>query len=131
MPREDDPSLTDDLVVYRRIPPYGGRVEWSESGEPSFTSQNFSDPRDEWSAHLANESTPEVVLESHDGFGLVQLTLGDIRAAFANRPLVICRDDEDPANGHILVCGKASPAVRTKLKAVATWVPGKLPNRSP
>jgi hypothetical protein len=142
MTRQDDPTLAGDIKVLRRIPPKADRVQW-ENDTPTPSSQNFRDNRDdEWSAYIARETTPEKILqpapeqilrgEDCKGYGIVEITLGEIRAVYAqhNKELVICRDDaNDP--GHILVCGKPSPRMREELKQRAKWLPGYLPAKLP
>ena len=134
MPRQDDPALTGDIKVLRRIPPTGDRVEWDADGTPTPTSQNFRDNRtDELSLYIATETTPERVLHGLCGFGLVELTIREIREVYRNhnRDLVICRDeDADSGPGHILACGKPSPSMRDKLRTCAKWVDGYWPAKT-
>src|SRR5437660_380800 len=123
MPRQDDPNLTGDLLVYRRIPPDADHAEW-ETDHPSFTKGNFKDKNDELSVHLASETTQEAVLHGWNGFGLVQMTVQQIRQAYAEGgipAIVICRDDEDPANGHVLVCARPTGSIKKKLRDAARW----------
>ena len=134
MTRQDDPSLAGDIKVIRRIPPKADRVTWDENDTPRASSQNFRDNRnDELSMFIARETTPEDVLQGLDGYGLVELTLKEIRDIYAKhgRDLVICRDESDNAGpGHILVCGKPSPRMKDELRECAKWVPGKLPAKN-
>jgi hypothetical protein len=131
MPRQHDPALLPSFLVYRRIPPYADRVTWGEDGIPSPSTQNFRDRNDELSVYLAHETTPDRALAGHAGFGLVQFLLQDAVDAFedAQRPLVICRDDDEPDNGHILLCGKATPAISRSIRNASTWVEGRWPTR--
>jgi hypothetical protein len=128
MHRQDDPALAGDVIFLRRIPPGGGRVQWID-GVPVPSSQNFRDQNDEMSVYLASETTFDIALKGHEGFGLVSLSAQQVRDAFAefNRPVSICRDAENPENGHVLICGKASPGVSRRLKECAQWAPGKWP----
>jgi hypothetical protein len=128
MNRQDDPALTGELLLYRRIPPKGDRVTW-ENGVPIPSTQNFRDKENELSLYIANETTPQAVLQGHDGFGLIQLRAQDFRDVYAEygKLLVICRDDEEPENGHVLICGKPTPSMKEKLRNLAQWVPGKWP----
>jgi len=59
MEREDDPNISGDVVLFRRIPPWPDRVTWDENGQPHFSSFNFKDKDNELSVHLASETTPE------------------------------------------------------------------------
>ena len=128
MPRVDDPNISGDMVLYRRIPNWGDRVAWDDSGCPTAANFNFRDPKDELSVHIAAETTPAIILTGHAGFGVLQLTAGQIRVicrdAKANPVVFICRDDEEPANGHVLVCGKVSQGMAKRLRDAAKWVVG-------
>jgi hypothetical protein len=124
MDRQDDPEIAGDIVFYRRIPPWAGRVEWKE-GAVNFTSANFKDAEQELSIHRASETTPEQVLAGHETFGLIQITAKQIRDACPG--IKICRSVEEPENGHTLVCGKVTAGMAAKLKKAATWVENRLP----
>ena len=127
MDREDDPKISGDLVFYRRIPPWGNRVTWDADG-PNFSSMNFKDKDDELSVHLAAETTPDEVLAGHAGFGLVQLTAAVVRDA-CGEAVKLCRCPDDPAMGHVLICGKITGGMAKKLQRAATWVAGRWPSR--
>jgi hypothetical protein len=128
MPRQDDPTITGDIIFYRRIPPKGDRVTWDENGNPTPASQNFKDREDELSVYMAHETTPDDALAEHDDFGLVQFTAQQVRDLFGNA-VIICRCEEDPENGHVLICGNITNGMAKKLKSVAQWVrwPQRLP----
>ena len=130
----DDTSINGDLLLYWRIPPMLAG-QWGEAGVPTPSSQNFRDKEDELSMYRADETTPEKALEGHPGFGLVSLTAGEIRAICVDskkQPVIwIRRDDRDPSNGHVLVCGNITGALSKKLKAAAKWVPDCWPTRVP
>jgi len=88
--------------------------------------------------YIASETTYEAVLTDKGqllvGFGLVQMTIKEIRDIYAkySRDIAICRDESDDAGpGHILVCGKPSPKMRDALRECARWVPGRLPTKPP
>ena len=125
MPREDDSSIDGDIVLYRRIPPFGGRVDWT-TGEPVPSSQNFSDGNKELSVHLASLCTPEQLLEGHDGFGVVAIPAKvfreECRDSSGNSVVTICRDDVEPQLGHVLVIGKITSGMRARIRAKAQWV---------
>jgi hypothetical protein len=130
----DDPTLVGDVLLYRRIPPKGDRVVWEDDGTPTPTSQNFKDRRnDELSLFIAVETTPQTILAGLDGFGVVSLKAGQIREICADDDgqsvVIICRDDEEPANGHVLVVGRITNGMAKRLKDVAEWVPGYWPIR--
>ena len=119
------------MILFRRIPPDGGRVVWGDDGIPQPSSQNFRDRIDELSTYLAHETSVENAIAGHEGFGLVQLSVQDVRDVFHefSAVAVICRDDENPANGHVLICGKITKGMAKRLSDRAKWVSGRLPKR--
>jgi hypothetical protein len=131
MARQDDPSICGEILLFRRIPPSGGHVQWEANGEPTPASQNFRDKANELSVHMAPETTPDAVLAGHDDFGLVQFTAQDVREVFkeSNAEIIICRDDEDPANGHVLICGKITNGMARRLRGKVRWVERRWPKR--
>jgi hypothetical protein len=118
MPRQDDPLLSGDLYLLRRIPPWAERVTWT-GGEPIPSSQNFKDQHGELSFHLEQETTVEEVLAGHDGFGLVHLTAAQIRQV-CGQAAILCRDPPPPS--HVIVCGKLTGGMRNQLRALSQWV---------
>lgn len=130
MNRQDDPAFDGDIVFLRRIPPHHDRVQWFD-GTPFPSSQNFRDPRDELSVFIETETTPATALAGHVGYGIVEITARQIRDAFAEfeREVVICRDDLNPANGHVLICGRATQGVSRRLRECAQWLAGFWPER--
>jgi len=134
MPRQDDSTISGDIVLYRRVPPRADRVTWGEDGFPNPSSFNFKDAHDELSLHMAQETSPEAVLAGleHQGFGLVYFTAQQVREICTKPggpPIIFCRDDIDPTNGHVLLCGKISGAMAKKLSKAARWVEGRWPAR--
>ncbi len=127
---EDDPNISGDVVLFRRIPPWPDRVTWDANGQPHFSSCNFKDKENELSVHLASETTPDEVLREHDGFGLVQITAQQVREA-CGTGIKLCRCREDPAKGHVLICGRISGGAAKKLQRAAKWVEGRWPTRNP
>src|SRR5947209_1061798 len=101
MERQDDPSISGDIVLLRRIPPGADRVTWDEQGNPRPSSFNFKDAEDELSVNIASDTTHAEVLAGHDGFGLVQFTAQQVRVA-CGTAIKICRCLEEPENGHVL-----------------------------
>lgn len=130
MERQDDPAISGDVVLLRRIPPWADRVTWDEQGNPRASSFNFKDDENELSVHLASETTADELLAGHDGFGLVQLTAQQVREA-CGKEIKICRCQEEPVMGHVLICGKISGGAAKRLQRAAKWVEGKWPARNP
>lgn len=129
MTRQDDKTIDGDIVLIRRIPPHGGRVQWGEDGVPEPSSQNFRDQDNELSTFIAAETTPEAVLVGHTGFGLVQFTAGKLRECFQDTgvEVVICRDEVDAFPGHVIICAKITKGIARKIRDVATWVENRWP----
>jgi len=129
MDRHDDPTINGDMVLLRRIPPYGDRVQWDDrTGEPTPSSQNFKDRNNELSTFLAAEITADAALAGHDGFGLVQFTAGRVREALGSG-IIFCRDTSDPTPGHVIICGKVTDGMARRFRSIASWVPGRWPAR--
>jgi hypothetical protein len=128
MEREDDPSISGDIILYRRIPPWRDNVTWEEN-VPRFSSRNFKDGNLELSVSIAAETTPDEMLAGHDGFGLIQLTAQQVRD-ICGPSVKLCRCTEEPAMGHVLICGKIRSAAN-KLQRAAKWVDGRWPARNP
>lgn len=97
---------------------------------PTCSSLNFKDKDHELSVNLADEATPDQALAGHEGFGLVQITAGQIRDA-CGAEIKICRCTEEPDLGHVLVCGKVSGGMAKRMQKAAVWVEGRLPTRDP
>jgi hypothetical protein len=129
MDRVDDPSLSGELLLFRRIPPWPDNVTWSETG-PRFSTANFKDRINELSVNIAAETTPDEVLEGHTEFGLIQFTAEQARAACGPN-IKLCRCTEDPAKGHALICGKVTQGAAKRLQLAAVWVEGRWPARHP
>jgi hypothetical protein len=128
MDRHDDLTINGDMLLFRRIPPKGDRVQWDEGGLPTPASQNFKDRDDELSVFIAAETTADAVLAGHDGFGLVQFTAGKVREVLGSA-IFLCRDVSDPAPGHVIICGKITNGMAKRFKEIASWVPGRWPTR--
>ncbi len=129
MPRQDDPTLSGEIALLRRIPPWADRVTWDEHGRPVASSQNFKDKDEELSVFIEVEATVEGVLAGHPGFGLVRFSAQQVRTV-CGPTIIICRDPLDPGPlGHVLICGRITGSMRQKLKGLAQWVEGRWPAR--
>jgi hypothetical protein len=127
MVRQDDPSIAGGIVFYRRVPPWPDNTKWGTDGVPTFTSGNFRDKFNELSVNMAHECSPETALAGHSEYGLISITAGEVRLILETA--VICRDHEDPANGHVLICHKVTQGQLKALKKKAQWVSGRWPAR--
>ncbi len=118
----DTVSITDETRLLRRIPP--GRTKKGELGlRPQ--SDCFSDPPgstgmsvDVWE----DARNPEDLLVGHDGFGVVWITVGDVRKL----GLEIVRDRQPDNPYHALVQGKKTTGIKRRLAVAARWI--KMPD---
>lgn len=129
MDRADDPTISGEMILYRRIPPWEDNVKW-EMDQPVVSSANFKDRIQELSLNIAAETTPADMLKGHEGFGLIQITAGELRT-ICGRAVIICRCAEEPDKGHVLVCGKITGGTANRLKEAVQWVEGYWPARNP
>jgi hypothetical protein len=130
MDRQNDPKISDDVILFRRIPPWPDNVHWDEQGRPTPSTLNFKDATQELSVNIASETTAEEVLTGHLHFGLVQIGVFQVREA-CGPGIIICRCLEEPAMGHALICGKISGGAAKKLQRAVKWVEGRWPTRNP
>lgn len=123
----DDPSLglplPDDLILWRRIPK-DKVVRCSDAdgitkSRPS--SDCFSDNLRDGSSMSVFDSKLslglESILEGHEGFGVVALTVGQVRA----EGMTVVRT-KDGGSGHCEVVGKKTSGARSRLAKAAVWV---------
>jgi hypothetical protein len=115
--REDDPSITDDEVLWRRIIPSwihrepGGKVR---PGSVAFLDRLSG----ELSVHIASLTTPEQALKDRPDDSLVAIPAGYPRSlGFA-----IVRDPKPDDPSHALICPSPKGARASKLAEKATWV---------
>lgn len=124
MPRLDDPAISGDMVLLRRIPPWAERVQWDASGRPIPSSQNFKDQHEELSVDIQDETTLDQILQGHELYGVIRFTAGQARQV-CGQAAILCRDPPPPS--HVLLCGKLTGGMRNALKGLAQWV--KVPAR--
>jgi hypothetical protein len=76
--RIDDPNLSDNDTVYRRIwnTPQWTDLKALEEGTLRPSSVAFLDPNNEVSVSVTTMTTPELMLANYPTFGLVQLRVG-------------------------------------------------------
>ena len=65
------------------------------------------------------------IIHRYDGYGLIHITAEQIRETVPS--IIICRDDEDRAEGHVLACGPITRSLARKLQLAAKWEDGYLP----
>jgi len=123
--------IDDEDIVYRRV-----NSAWVKSWFPNFelgsvAFQNLDG--DNMSGHLgslleANDLSPESLLESFEGYGLVWLSVKELRDEFGQEIVVHLDDESDPA--HIHVVGKKSKGVKRRMAAAASSNVHTLPTKN-
>ena len=115
---EDDQTISLETRILRRIPP-GKIVKKDPNQRPQ--SDNFSNhPTGTGTSVsiLVEGSDPLDVLEGHEGFGLVSLTVQDIRDAGLG--IVRHPTSDDPNHAHIQ--GEKNRHVKRRLAKAAVWI---------
>jgi hypothetical protein len=116
----DDPTVPDDAILWRRIPPWHVQPDQKRGGR-QVTEQSFRDDSDgdPMSAVLATSGRePQEVLWGHDGFGLVSIPVSAVR----HLGLGVVRHPEPDEPHHVYVVGDKPRPVRRALRAAAIWV---------
>ena len=122
--RVDDPSISDDRILWRRVLP-----DWTttKGGVFRVTSQAFKDRRSyELSVHIASLTDIDTVLAHYPGHGIVAISAGYVRSlgdyAIVRDPVL--NDPKLPDDpSHALICpapNKGSDA--SSLAKHAIWV---------
>ncbi len=117
---QDDPSISDADVLFRRIP--RSWVNWDEAGNPSISSAAFKD--EELSIYIesvmtADHRIPADAIRHHFGYGLASITA--VQARGQNQALA--RDPEEGEPAHGVVYGpKKRGGVAAALRDFAIWV---------
>ena len=113
---KDDSKISSDTKVLRRIPP--------EKIKPKTripSSDNFSNHYDGSGTSVtiwADGVTPDDVLKDHESFGLVALTVAEIRA----QGLGIIRAPLPDNPNHAHLQGKKTTGKKRRLAAAAEWI---------
>lgn len=119
MPRNDDPQIGDDVVLWRAVPKR--QIQIVHYGSESIESWAFRQfPDNELSAHIAAETTLQLFTAQFplEEFRIAELTVGDARACRN----FVCRDPEGGGASHVLICptvGKARHQVYKDAKKLA------------
>lgn len=119
---KDDPTISDDADLWRRIPPR--HIVLDENiGDIRPSSAAFENDLDgaPMSAYLAEECIdPQIALASHEGFGLVAITAGLAREC---NQLIVRQPVPGPP-GHVVIVGAKTDSVRKKFARAAAkrWV---------
>ena len=115
-PAAPEPELGDDTVLWRRVHPDLVKRSGSDARPMSGV---FLDPDDEMSLHRRSETDLETVRAAYPGFGVVEVTAGQLRSV-ANLDVVIDELEDDPS--HALARGKVTRGQAKQLAREATWV---------
>ena len=115
----DDPTIPDDEILWRRIPPWHG-VPDKGRGDRMVSSAAFDDTDGQpMSVVIASEAAgPDSALAGHDGYALAGFRAGVAREI----GLAIRRDPTDEQPAHAVVVGKKTGSIQKKLRNSAHWV---------
>jgi hypothetical protein len=117
---DDDVSIPDEMRVLRRIPPGMTAPKDANSRRPS--SDNFcNDPEDGSGTSVDlwdGTEDPLASLEGHDGFGLVSITVGEIRAT----GLGVCPAPLDDNPRHAVIQGRKTDGIMRRLARASVWI---------
>jgi hypothetical protein len=118
----DDPTISDDAELWRRIPPWHIFSDENIGGIRPSSAAFEDDPDGEpMSVYLADECRdPHIALAGHEGFGLVAITA---RLARECKQAIVRQPVPGPS-GHVVVVGKKTDSVRKKFARAAAgqWV---------
>jgi hypothetical protein len=120
----DDPSVNDDVVLWRRVHP--NHIIFDENlGRSRPTSAAFADHpnRTPMSVVISSDAasigrTPADVLSGFKGFALAGITAGFVRSQ--NQGVVRCPTPDEPAHGEVF--GSKPRSVMKALAKEAFWV---------
>ena len=115
---DHDETISPETKVLRRIPP-DKIVEGDPNQRPQ--SGNFSNHRNGTGTSVSiwvEGTDPLNLLAEHEGFGVVSLTVRDIRDAGLG--IIRAQSPDDPHHAHIQ--GKKTSAARRGLAEAAVWI---------
>lgn len=118
--RQDDPSIQDTDLIWRRIPPWDFFLD-ENLGRTRPSSAAFDDDPggQPMSVVIVGEATtPENVLAGHPGFALAAIPVSEVRAC----GLGVVRDPLPSEPAHALMIGRKTKSIRSRLARAATWV---------
>ena len=118
LPPGDDPTIPDEALLWRRIPPLS--TWWQKNpvdGEYYLTSAAFDDPNDETPMSVAIASLvpggPQTFLTGFPGNGIAQFTAGYARHTCG---FAVARDPVEGEPWHAHVIGKKKARLRKLLR---------------
>ena len=120
----DDPGCADEVRLLRRIPKWHVCYD-KNSGCIRPSSAAFEDDQDGSPMSVYRQDVidgegdePARVLVGHEGYGLVSITAGQVRA----KDQTVCSDPLPDESAHVLVCGSKTRSIRRWLAKRAEWV---------
>ncbi len=118
---QDDESITDDCLLLRRIPNWHFHEDSREDRmRPSSAAFEDGENGSPMSVYLKDElNNPEVVLENHEGFGLVEFP---VSLARANNQCVVRDETGRFPEAHALVVGNKTYSVRKTFAVESQWL---------
>lgn len=122
MPYQDDPTIRDEEVLWRRA--NADMFDKTVDGEELLQSWAFKDPKDTLSVDIASEtSEAEVLAAGHPGQRIVGITAGFVREL----GYTVARDPEPNDPAHALIIPKPGKTKKEKhldrqsMALRATW----------
>lgn len=114
----DDVSIPDETRILRRIAPTqvktAGDIVRPQSNAFSNSPDGSGTSIDIWEG----DRQPEDTLAGHDHYGLVWLTVADVRAV----GLGVIRDETNGNPHHALIQGKKTKGKQRQLASVVHWI---------
>lgn len=127
-PWEDDPTIPDDEILWRRVPP--SEVKYDTAGRPFPKSSNFKQGTPPLSVNIASLSTEELTLQNYEGFLIAAFTAGQARSLgckIVRQPLpdnpshaLVVGSHKSDANGNLT--GRFTQGQANKLAQLATLI---------
>jgi hypothetical protein len=112
-PRVDDPSIGDDALLWRDIPPVSGWFHRNPDGSLRPSSMAFLDGLSrELSVHLASETTEAAVLNGRNEFSIAEIRAGCPRSL----GYAVVRDPEPEDPSHTIICPPPQIAEKRRKK---------------
>ncbi len=119
----DDASIPNETRILRRVAPTQVKMAGDIVRPQSNAFSNSPDGRGTSIDIWDGDRQPEGTLAGHDGFGLVWLTVADVRAA----GLGVIRNKIPGNPHHTLIQGKKTKGIQRQLATAAHWI--KLPKQ--
>jgi hypothetical protein len=116
-PRENDPAITDDTVLWRAVP--NSHICRGDEGTERSESWAFLSDDNEVSAWIAAETDLQILRARFANSRIAEFTAGEARA-YGN---VVARDPVEDDVSHVVVCptpGKPTKRIRKDARRLAS-----------